>query len=167
MKRPPRTTSLAFAKFKKITNRIGEAAGISYQLTKAAHAELQKMVETTFDAALINAVDTMSAKTLSVKDIQRVRTFLRAFAGSGRFIPVLTMTKSVQVQLPKKMGMKRLKTQRPKTRVTSTAVHVIGLLYTDLIKIALGNLEAEQGKKRIAPDMLRDQLKSVPCFVVA
>ena len=165
-RRTARTSALAFAKFKKIAQAYFNATEPSFSLTQACYNDLQKVVEAVFVTTLVATVDTMPAKTLSVKDVERTRAFLRQFAtGVATSQTLIDNMASIPVELPKKMGVRNLKDKRPKTRITREAIYNMGLLYTDLIKIAIGCLVPVGDKKRLQPEEMLQQLAQVACFV--
>ena len=163
--RPPRTSVIAFSKFKKIAQTCEEPAVLAevpLNMTKASYVELQRIVDATFVQTLAATIDTMKARTLGENDVRRTRRFIAQFvAGSGGTLPD---SANGGTGLPKKIGVKNIKAIRPKTRVTSAAVRYIAALYIDIIQLAVSRLEAPSGKKRLLPADLAAQLAQTAYF---
>ena len=159
--RAPRTTYIAFTKFKKMCDTLRECPDneIACSPTKAALGVIQGFVEKSLMKILVIAADNKRGRTLDEVEMRRAYAYMNHFllkdpcTGAARPCSL--------IKLPKKLCVRELKKERPDCRVTQGAVGIIANMYAYFTRVALLaiNEAAEQSpKKRVSTDLVQNTL---------
>ena len=162
--RAPRSTYIAFTKFKKMCDTFRDCPNndIMCSPTRAALATMQTHVEAALMQILLIAADNKRGRTLDEAEV------IRAWAYTNHFLmrepaPQSCDTKTcTTIQMPKKLCVRELKKERPTCRVTRGAIGVIATMYKYITRVALlaiNNAAETSTKKRVAPEVVDRALK--------
>ena len=158
--RAPRTTYIAFTKFKKMFDVLLKSPDndiTSCNPTRAALGTVQTCVEDALMKILLIAADNKRGRTLDEAELRR------AFAYANHFLLKEDPVHSCSVvQLPKKLCVRELKKERPNCRVTRGAIAIIANMYMYITRVAflaINNAVEESPKKRVTPEIVDLVLK--------
>lgn len=158
--RAPRTTYIAFSKFKKMCDILctNPDLAITCSPTKAALATMQTFVERGLMRILLIAADNKRGRTLDEAEMRRAHAFMNHFLLKEKTSLVCP------VDLPKKLCVRELKKERGNCRVTQGAIEVIANMYAYLTRVALEAVNGEavkSTKKRVSPEIVAATLNQV------
>lgn len=167
--RTPRSTSLAYAKFKKVLDAVRQTSKTKWTPTKAATSEMQRYIEHALMNILYVAIDNKKGRTLDEHELTRAQAFLKLFLNKHISIAELSAKAPREILniLPKKLCVKEIKSSRPGCRVTQKAVRSISGIYLDLTQYAfvlLRNAYEDSDKKRVGPDEITKCLNNHSLF---
>jgi len=148
--RRTRTSTLAFARFKRIATAYANAMGIDYKFTRAGHKALQRRVEVSVAAVLDIAAKTRMHKTINLVDIARARQYMTLFCGKRDTLVREACNAAFESALPQKLCVKQLKARHPGARITRNAVEIVRKLYIDVLIAALSSFGRDRGSTKPA-----------------
>ena len=161
-----RTTTVAFAHFKKLLAPLLRVKQCKFVLTKTATQALQRAIERVFLGVLVDTARRGRPVTMQAAEVQRARYFLRLFAGGdcAELAPL-----ALDKLLPRQLAVKALKEALlpRKKRVTRAATAEFRLFFLDLLNVAVHALQSEFAqttKTRLSPEDVTAALATTPCF---